>query len=228
MTQKESLYIEFVTVNNWIVDNLLEGKDWPGVIYRIDLDKMLRICAYRDYTIKALKNKIEILHCRKKEIEAKQKLENFYSTEHGQKINKMLTKKETYYSEQINFLFEQFEKKIDKLVKELIGKNYKVRSFKTSQIEIIQIDENGKEVLGHSFDINECDGIFMINYPTFGQFNPITNYARIDYLRALVKLTDIENFIKITGEYKEFLTSLENTRNKLAEVRKLQKNPYEL
>ena len=68
----------------------------------------------------------------------------------------------------------------------------------------------------------------MVNYPTFGQFNPITNDARIDYLRALVKLTDIENFIKITGEYKEFLSSLENTRNKLAEVRKLQKNPYEL
>ena len=62
MTQKESLYIEFVTVNNWIVDNLLEGKDWPGVIYRIDLDKMLRICAYRDYTIKALIIQELLLH----------------------------------------------------------------------------------------------------------------------------------------------------------------------
>lgn len=67
----------------------------------------------------------------------------------------------------------------------------------------------------------------MINYPTFGQFNPLTNSKRVEYLNGLVKATNPEIFNKITGEYKEFLSSLENTRNKLAEVAKQKENPYE-
>lgn len=227
MTQKERLYREFVTLNNWIVENLLDGKDWPGVIYKIDLDKMLRVCAYRDYTIQSLKDKIINLGYRKKEIEDKIKLDNFYATEKGKRVKEYLDQKEESIKDQINFLFLHFEKEIDNLVKALIGENFKVSSFGTSKIEISNTDENGKEIFGHNFDINESYGTFMINYPTFGQFNPLTNSKRVEYLNGLVKATNPEIFNKITGVYKEFLSSLENTRNKLAEVAKQKENPYE-
>lgn len=228
MTQKERLYREFVTLNNWIIDNLLNGNDWPGVISKIDLDKMLRICAYRDYTVQSLKDKIITLGYRKKDIEDKIKLDHFYETEHGKQVKKYLEQKEESLKDQINFLFLHFEKKIDNLVKSLIGENFKVSSFGTSQISISNTDENGKEIFGHNFDINESYGTFMINYPTFGQFNPIENTKRVEYLNGLVKVTNPEIFNQITGEYKEFLFSLNSTRDKLAEVAKQKENPYEL
>lgn len=228
MTQKERLYREFVNLNNWIIDNLLNGNDWPGVISKIDLDKMLRICAYRDYTVQSLKDKIITLGYRKKDIEDKIKLDHFYETEHGKQVKKYLEQKEESLKDQINFLFLHFEKKIDNLVKSLIGENFKVSSFGTTQISISNTDENGKEIFGHNFDINESYETFMINYPTFGQFNPIENIKRVEYLNGLVKVTNPEIFNQIIGEYKEFLFSLNSTRDKLAEVAKQKENPYEL
>lgn len=129
MTQKERLYREFVTLNNWIVENLLEGKDWPGVIYKIDLDKMLRVCAYRDYTIQSLKDKIINLGYRKKDIEDKIKLDNFYTTEKGKRVKEYLDHKEEYLKDQMNLLFLHYENKINNIVKGLIGINFKVTSF---------------------------------------------------------------------------------------------------
>lgn len=72
----------------------------------------------------------------------------------------------------------------------------------------------------------EKNADLVINYPTLGSFNPMTDYNRVAYLEGLVKFAKPENVKKIKIFMDNYNKEIYNLRDIISDIDNKLKNPY--